>query len=742
MQDPNSTSREELSGQAEPSDPSWLSRFRALAPRTQLGLACLALVLAVFAVYGRVATNEFVSYDTPLYLTRNPNVLRGLTWEGARWAFTTFDAGNWHPLTWLSHMLDVQVFGPRPGPLHLVNVAIHAANACLVFLVLRRMTGAFFPSLSVAALFALHPLHVESVAWIVERKDVLCAFFGLLCLWLWTGWVRSKKRSDYLLALSCFAAGLLAKSMIVTWPCVLLLFDVWPYARARLGARRLVLEKLPFFFLSIALSVVTFFAQRAGGAVRNLDVVPLSDRFSNAAIAYASYLEKAFWPFDLSFFYPHAHHGLWSIEAGLSLLFLGGVSALAFACFRRAPWILVGWLFYLGTLVPVIGLVQVGDQSMADRYTYLPLLGVFVALVWSAAKRLEVRPGDASWIPAVALSTLGVLGCLTWRQAGVWKDTRTLCVHGIAIDARNQVAHNLLALDDLERGDLEHAVSECRAALGLTPDNVEALANLGNILYLQHAYAETEDLFRRAVRGAPDRSDFHLGLSVALNAQEKRTEALSEVDEALRIDPSLAAGHATRAEVLEKLGREDEARESWIASLRLDPGQVAARLQLARLLVRHGDARAAEEEVRRAITSAPADADARRQLDLLLIARGSYAEALSAAREALRLKPTLSPAMGDVVWILAMADDPNLRDAAAAVEMGEQAALASGQRDPEILDALAAAYASQGRFEQAVATAELARSVATSAGAGELAARIGTRIAAYREGRMDRKAPR
>jgi tetratricopeptide (TPR) repeat protein len=752
--------------------------------RHPIALRCSVLIACVLAIYARVASHEFIDYDTPDYLTRNPVVAGGLSWPSVEWAFTTFHAANWHPITWLSHMLDVQLFGQRPGPMHLVNVAWHAANACLVYLVLRRMTRNDGASFFVALLFAVHPLHVESVAWIVERKDLLCAFFGLSCLWFWTDWARERRRSSFAAALACYALGLMSKPMIVTWPCVMLLFDAWPLERTALGIRRLVVEKLPFFALALASSAITVVAQRGAGAVKSLGAVPFWLRLANSTESYVDYLEKTVWPTGLTFFYPFSLATIGTVRLVSSAAVLVAISAVAIRFRRRAPWVIVGWLFYLVTLLPVIGLVQVGDQTHADRYTYLPLLGVFLAIAWSLVRWIEMRAPGAKparaaavrLVRAVAAIAIASLGFVAAQQTSVWADAETLARHALDVDEHNHVAHVLLGGRRLERGEWEQAEREFRAALELRPDAVapladlgnvlertgrleeaehayravlqrkpdafDVLADLGNVLYAEGRVADAETAYRSALQRAPGNADLHRNVALCAWARGDRSEALSELDAALRIAPSFTRAHLARGQILEEMGREDEARAAVARALEIDPGYGAAHATLATFLSRRGDIDQAALEIDRAIAASPLDADFRRQASQLFLARGRAADALAAAREALRLRPSWRLAASDVVWILATADDPRVRDAKAAIAFGEAVIATSEGRGAVMFDALAAAYASDAQFDRAAALARDALSAAEHDADRPSAEGMARRLAAYREHRVDRASPR
>jgi Flp pilus assembly protein TadD len=704
--------------------------------------AALGLAAAVFLVYGWVAGHELVAYDSRPYLTENPWVLRGLSLEGLRWAFTSAHAANWHPLTWLSLMLDVELFGLAPGLIALENVAWHAANAVLLFLALERMTGAAGRSLFVAALFALHPLHVESVAWIVERKDVLSAFFGLVSLLAWLRWTRGERRRDLALAVFLFALSLLAKPMLVTWPFVLLLLDRWPLRRSSLGARRLVLEKLPFFTLAAGSAVATLLAQRAGGAVQSLANLPLASRLANAALAYAAYLAKTFWPVKLAFYYPHDAVRASGVTVGLACLGLAAATALAFRLRRAAPYLLVGWLFFLGTLVPVIGLVQVGGQAFADRYTYLPIVGVFVAVAWGARDLADRAPALRPVLAPLAAAVLLALGFLAWRQVGTWKDSETLARHALAVTERNHVAHDVLGIAFVDAGRLPEAEAEFREALAIAPGDVMAASNLGAALQRQGRFVEAEAALRSALALTPENALLHRRLAIVLQLQGRYAEALDEIDQSLAREPLDAIAFHVRALLEDALDRTADARRSLARSLAIDPGYAAARLMLARLLLRAGEVDAAEREIGLAIEADPANPEAHRGRARALLLRGRERDARGELEEALRLQPGWALAMGDLAFLLATAVDPDVRDSPRAVGLAEAASRASAGRAAGIQDALAAGYASAGRFQDAVATAEGAAALARAAGDPELAARIEKRLAAYRAGTIDRGTPR
>ena len=447
-------------------------------------LIAAGLLLGTLALYARVAGHPFIFFDDNRYVTENPTVQAGLTWQGITWAFTTLHVSNWHPLTWLSHMLDVELFGVNPGAHHVVNVLFHAANAVLVFLLFLRMTGATWRSAFVAALFAVHPTHVESVAWVAERKDVLSTLFGLLAMLVYVGWTRRGGAGRYLGVVALFAASLLSKPMWVTLPFLLLLLDAWPLQRwagspvpvdpeppasPRLGLGRLVLEKLPLLALSIASSAVTVVAQSQGGAMVNLDL-GMGARIGNAAVAYVRYVAKTFWPTDLAIYYPHPAGGLPTGQAIGAAAVVVLATAVAFLAVKRAPWFALGWFWFLGTLVPVIGLVQVGAQAMADRYTYVPTIGLYVVVAWGLAgiaRRWNLGKGAAAAAGAAILA----LSAVTWNQVGYWSDHILLFEHALAVEPRSGVAVGVLSEGMRRAKRYDEALALAQEAVALAPGN-------------------------------------------------------------------------------------------------------------------------------------------------------------------------------------------------------------------------------------------------------------------------------
>ncbi len=501
-----------------------------MPPRSDLAI-WLGLVLAILVVYAQTRQFAFINYDDPDYVADNAHVQAGLTLATIKWAFTAIVSANWMPVTLLSHALDCQLFGMDSGAHHLVNVLFHAMAAILLFVCLRRASAAYWPSAFVAFIFAVHPLHVESVAWIAERKDVLFAFFWFVALYAYIRYTERESLRGYLLVTLPFCLGLMSKPMMVTFPFALLLFDGWPLRRARFP--KTVIEKLPWIALSAAASVVTYLAQR--GAVQ--EAIPLTFRIRSAAFSYIAYIGQMFWPAGLDFFYPYHNVTAWeAVGAGAVIV---GVAALAFAVRRNHPYLLIGWLWYLGTLFPVIGIVQVGGQAMADRYTYIPAIGICMILAWSAADLVAGQPRLKPAIATLAVLSCGVSMALARQQAGYWRNSETLFRHAIAVNQRNYVAR----------------------------------LNLGVYLGQNGRGPEAIPLFEEVLRQIPGDANVHNSLGILLAAQPGRLqEAISHFETAVRLHPDYFEARYNLATALSQVpGREAEAIAQYEAAQRLDP---------------------------------------------------------------------------------------------------------------------------------------------------------------------------
>ena len=624
-------------------------------------LVAAILALVTLALYWQATHHDFINYDDDEYVTSNIHVQNGLTVESVKWAFLNPVSANWHPVTMLSHMLDCQIYDLKPWGHHLTSLLLHAFNTVLVFLLLRRMTGARWRSALVAALFAWHPLHVESVAWVAERKDVLSGFFGLLALLFYARYAQSEPQSskfkiqNYLLSLFFFALGLMSKAMLVTWPFIMLLLDYWPLQRITddkwqvASFVRLVREKIPFFALAATASAATLVVQK--GAILSAENMPMGARVGNALISYCRYLGKIFWPTDLSIFYPH--HKYWPLEQVLlAASFLGGVSVLLFLMRRRWPFLLMGWLWFVGTLVPVIGLVQVGGQAMADRYTYLPSLGLFIIIIWGAYE-LTWRWRYHVIISSVAGSVAIILClCVTSQQLEYWQDSETLFGHALAVTEDNYVAHNNLGLALEKKGQTDEAIRQYQEAIRLTPGFAEAHNNLGIALQNQGQLDEARSQFQEALRLEPNNAEIHNNLGASLSETGQTDQAIGQLQEALRLAPDNSDAHNNLGKALGMKGQTDEAIGQFREALRLNPGFAEAHNNLGIALRQRSQIDEAMSQFQAAIRLKPDDAGFHNNLGATFYQKGQADEAIAQFQEALRLNPDYAQARDNLAHTL------------------------------------------------------------------------------------------
>jgi len=630
----------------------------------------LFLALSTLALYWPVTRHEFVNYDDTDYVTQNTYVQAGLSGQGLAWVWRSEVARNWHPVTMLSHMLDCQFFGMKAGRHHLTSLLFHVANALLLFLLLKNMTGAVWRSGLVAALFALHPLHVESVAWVAERKDVLSTFFLLLTLLVYAGYAEGRRQNAecrmqtpasrithhaprtsphapryYVLALFFFALGLMSKPMLVTLPFVLLLLDYWPLGRFRLKTQDsrlktlfpLVCEKLPFFALSAASCVVTFLVQQKGGAVLDVSNFPLAARIANALMSYVRYLGKMVWPEHLAALYLRkAPWPAWA--AGLAAAFLLAVSVAAIRLARRRPYLAVGWFWYLGTLVPVIGLVQVGMQSLADRYTYIPLIGIFIVLAWGGWD-LAGRGRMPAFVPATA-AALALVTCmaLTRAQLPYWQNSELLFQRMISANEGNYMAHYNLGNLYSRQDKLAEAVRQYEAALRAEPNYAEAQNNLGTVLLRQGRFDDAIAHHSAAARIKPEYL-YYFNLANALADAGRTGEAIAQYQQALRLNPNSSAAHHNLGLVWQAQGKNAEAMAEFRAALRLQPDYESAVHNLANRLAEAGQLDEAIAHYLAAIQLDPHHAESYNGLGICYAMQGKLPEAERQFRESVRLKP-------------------------------------------------------------------------------------------------------
>lgn len=686
------------------------------------------LAVVTFITFAPVLEAGFVGYDDAIYITGNDTVQRGLNWQTAVWAAGATLDGNWFPLTWFSHLLDCQLYGLKPAGHHLTNVLLHIFTTLLLLGLLHRMTGDLWPSAVTAALFALHPLHVESVAWVAERKDVLSALFGVLTLWAYGRYaeVRSvgtakrpsaEARSSvlrppssfyYWLALLFFICGLMSKPMLVTLPFVMLLLDWWPLRRLQPSTvPRLLLEKTPFFILTAISSWVTFHVQKQGGAMAGTEGFPLASRAGNALVAYVRYLGKTVWPQDLAVFYPHPGSWPgWMVVAAAVLLL--GISALVVFKARMYPYLLVGWLWFLGMLVPVIGIVQVGIQAMADRYTYLPLIGVFLPVAWGTFEWRRRHAHQAALLTACVVALLMGCAIATRAQLRHWQDGVALFERALAVTPANAVALGGLgnALEGL--GRIDEAMQRYRQALELKPDAARANYNLGNCLFQKGQLTDAAHHYQRALRSAPDAAQTHNNLAV----------------------------------VLAQLGRADEAAGHFRKVLAREPDNARVHHNLALTLRKLGDARGAARHFAEVVRLKPQDARAHYDLGLAQLQAGQETQAVAHLGEALTRHPALLTELNNRAWLLATHPDASTRDGRQAIALAGAALDYSGPWRPLVLDTLAAAHAEVGQFAFATNFAHQALALSRAANDPALAEEISRRLALYCQGQPHREPPR
>ena len=659
---------------------------------------CLGLASVTWFVFGQTLRHDFINYDDDLYVYENPNIVSGLTRRAILWAFTHAHAGTWHPLTSLSHMFDCQVYGLNAGGHHFTNVLLHTLAVVLLFLFLQQVTRAPWRSAFVAAVFAVHPLRVESVAWIAERKDVLSGVFFMLTLLAYARYVsgeRSLRR--YLLVVFFFALGLMAKPMLVTVPLVLLLLDYWPLCRfgshslgndgnfaRRSTFFRLVAEKIPLFLLSLLSSLLTWWAQQA--FMRSTSEIPLLLRAENAIVSYVRYLQQLLWPADLAPFYPHPQAlPLLLVIAAAALLV--AISAVVLYYGRKRPYLITGWGCYLIMLLPVIGLVQVGDQALADRYTYLPQIGIVIAITWTAA---DVTVGIRQLQRFVAFAAIAVTLTLAWcayHQTRYWRNSESLWLQTLAVTKNNDLAHNNLGYGWLRSGRVDDAMREFQAALKITPESPVARNNLGSAFFKQGKVAEAIQEFQRVLSRDPQSITGRFNLAGALLRSGRATEAVAEYERVLAIKPDFTQGHLPLGHALMR----DERLADAIAQFK-----IAVQLQ-------------------------PRYAHARNSLATAFAANQQWGEAIRCWRETLEIDPNNVAAQSGLAWTLATAPDPTLRNGADALAISRRLSQTTEASNPLILRVLAAAYAEAGRFPEAIETTERGIAIATSQYRSDLA---------------------
>lgn len=697
----------------------------------------------VIAAYWRLVHCQFVNYDDPDYISNNPMVLKGLTLEGIRWAFTSFHAANWHPLTWLSHMLDCQLYGANPLGPHLTNLCFHILNTLLLFILFNRLTGAQWKSAAVAGLFAVHPIHVESVAWISERKDVLSTFLGLLSTWCYVRFaqkqVDSKKRIWYLGTLFCFALALLAKPMVVTLPFVWMLLDCWPLVRS--WQSRLVFEKIPFLFLSGIACLLTLMAQQNA-------VMPMDQKTSLllavilAVQSYWMYIAKLFFPTKLAVLYPMPNEfHLW--QSAVAAVALIGLSLLAVAWRRGRPAIVVGWLWFLGTLVPVVGFVKVGLHFVADRYTYIPSIGLSLVFVWCVGE-LIAKSKRVAILGTALFSVVGlILLVVTNVQLKYWSDSVTLFEHCLAVTENNAVgedllgtalveqhrfdeskthfersiqllstqvfnlsvsasyAHNHLGSVYLREGDNRAAVAEYKAAVGYDPNYAIAYANLGEALLKTGELEESLRSSLKAISISSNNAAAFYNAGTVYVMQHQTNDAVAFFRKAVELRPRFPEAHNNLAYTLAKTGAQAEAETHYREAIRLWPDYLDARRNFGGLLLKQKRFDEATEQYLAILRSEPDNAEAHYQLGVIEQDQRHYSDAALHLRRAVELKPSWVEAINNLSWLLSTSTDATVRNGSEALKFARRLAVFTGDDDVQTLDTLAAAYAETGEFAEA-----------------------------------------
>jgi tetratricopeptide (TPR) repeat protein len=731
---------------------------KSLTGARQAFLICLGLALATLAVYWRVHGFEFLAYDDYSIFFENPMVRQGLAWKAIVWGATTCYYEYWHPLMWWSHLLDCQLFGLNAGPHHLENLAFHVANTLLVFAVFRRMTGMVWRSAMVAALFGLHPLHVESVAWLAERKDLLSTLFWLLSVWAYAGYVERSKvhppspepprrttgpksKVAYGWSLFFFLLGLLTKPMVVTLPFVLLLLDYWPMRRiSDLKTKgkndtgmRLVWEKWPFFGLSALFCFITWYSTKLGNHIQPSELTPWASRLANIPVAYVRYLGKTAYPSRLAVLYPMPHQWpLW--EVGGSILILLVITWQAMKRARSAPYLIVGWLLFLGTLVPTIGVVSVGSQAIADRYMYIPSLGLFAAAVWWVADFSSGWKGRKIILAGMSAVLLSAFGALTWVQVGYWHDTVSLWEHCLDTGAESLVAHYGLSDAYQDRWDMAGAVEQSTKAVQLAPEDADANQRLGVALTAAGKLQEATNSFAKALKLAPNYAVAHQNLGFALVDSGDLAGAAAQFAEAVQLQPTRLDAYAGTGEVLSAQGRSDDAISYYLATLRLEPAFARAYYLLGTEYLKRGDIGGAISNFEQNVEYNPGRVAPHVQLAQIFSQQHEAARAVSEYRAILRLNPDLPEALNNLAWILATSPDAQIRNGAEAVKLAGRACEQTSWQQTHLIGTLAAAYAEAGDFGKAVQTAQKACDLASAHGEKDLWQANQSLLALYKSG--------
>lgn len=626
----------------------------------------LLLSLTVLITFQQVKDFNFVGFDDELYITENSHTQAGLTIEGVAWAFTTFHAGNWHPLTWLSHMLDCELYGLNPMGHHWTNLLFHITNTLLLFFMFQKMTGSMWRGAFVAALFALHPLHVESVAWVAERKDVLSTFFGMLTILAYIGYVKKRNFLRYSLIFIFLSLGLMAKPMLVTMPFVLLLLDFWPLERLKyysnsqssnfqsLNLSRLFLEKVPLFIPVAISSVLTIFAQKEAGALYSFESLAVKTRIANAFVSYASYIVKTVWPQNLAIFYPHSFGMLSLWYVFLAAFAIAGISFFAIRLFKQHPYVAVGWFWYLGTLIPAIGLIQVGAQGMADRYTYIPLIGLFIMLAWGISDFLEKWHYRKTVLAVCAIILLFTFSTRSYFQIRHWENSAAVFKNAIQTTKNNWLAYRELGLALMRDGKLDDAVFYYKKALQIRPNYLTALDNLGLTLYQLEKFEEALFCYSKALKIDPKDAGIHNNTANVLTALGKLEEAIKHYKKAILIDPEFADAHYNLANVLAAQGQLDKAMLYYESAIKNDSEYSDAYYSLGCILLRQKKFKEALVNFAQVIKINADYKQAYNQIGIILLQRGKIQKAEKFFSKAVQIDPSYKDAINNLLLIKKM----------------------------------------------------------------------------------------
>ncbi|MGA2070259.1 MAG: tetratricopeptide repeat protein [Sedimentisphaerales bacterium] len=800
--------------------------MQKILKKYQSVLICIVLAGACFGVFWQVRNFEFTNYDDYAYITENPHFSHGLNRDDIIWAFTTPNIGNWLPLTWLSLMLDSQLFGLDPGRMHLVNLLWHIANTLLLFAILKKMTGSLWRSAFVAAAFALHPMHVESVAWVIERKDVLSTFFFMLTVAAYAGYVRSGGLFRYLLTILLFVFGLLAKPMLIMLPFVLLLLDYWPLERIRrqrtedrrqraedssqkLSVLRLIAEKVPFFALAVIWSVITFLAQRGSGSVSGISKLPLIYRIANSFLSYARYIGKMFWPHNLSAFYPLdiVSVPIWRIALCVLLVLVITIFVVRFG--RKQRYLPVGWFWFAVTLIPVIGIVQSGAQGYADRYTYIPYIGLFIVIAWGLPELLSKWRYRKIGLSIAAAVVLTALGIVAFKQTGYWKNSYILFTHSIEVTQNNFIAYSCLGKNFYDHGEIALAIEQYKKALKITPHDWKILDNLGGVLANNGNFEEAKEYLRQAIKIKPDFANPYNSMGFIMRKQNNNRQAIEYLYTAIKLKPDLAGAYSNLGLAMQTEGNYDEAIKNLSRAVQLQPDEIKPRNDLANALILSGRINDAVEQLRGTIKMRPDSAaslnslallianhpeikgrdlnegirlarraceltdnhdaiylktlavvyssagrfsdagdiaeaalnidpnlvSAHKALEVALLAGGQFKKAVVHMKRFLEIDPNNIDTKNNLAWILATSPDPNIRNPSEAIGLAQEACNAVKFKDPTALDTLAAAYASKGRFADAVETATKAINLAEDVNQPQLKSAIQEHLGFYTQGK-------